>query len=78
MKEGKSAVAAVILSIVPGVGHFYLGVIGKGLMFLIIDIVGWIMTGSIFLMIIGIPLIIILPIWAGIDAYMAAKAPASA
>ena len=75
MKEGKSAVLAAILSLlIPGLGHFYLGIIGKGFMFLILEIVGWILTGSIFGMFFGIPMLFILPIWACIDAYIAAQA----
>lgn len=74
-REGKSALVAAILSlIIPGVGHFYLGVIGKGLMFLILQIVGASLTASVVGAIVGIPMLIIMPIWAAIDAYLAAKA----
>lgn len=75
LQEGKSALVAAILSfLIPGLGHFYLGTMGKGLMFLIIDIVGWILNGSIFGLIIGIPIVIALPICSAIDAYKVAEA----
>lgn len=75
MSEGKSVTMAVILSlIIPGLGHFYLGSIGKGFTFLILQIVGVALTSTIFGAIIGVPILIVMPIWAAIDANMAAKA----
>lgn len=72
--EGKSAVLAVILSLViPGVGHFYLGSIGKGFTFLIIQLVGAGLTSTIVGAVIGVPILIVCPIWAAIDAYKVAK-----
>lgn len=74
-KEGKSAVLAVILSlIIPGLGHFYLGSIGKGFTFLILQLLGAGLTSTIIGAIIGIPILIIMPIWAAIDAYTTTKA----
>ena len=72
--EGKSAVLAVILSLfIPGVGHFYLGSIGKGFTFLIIQLVGVGLTSTIVGAVFGIPILIVCPIWAAIDAYRVAK-----
>lgn len=72
--EGKSGALACILSLfIPGVGHFYLGSIGKGFAFLIIQIVAVCMLSTIFLAIIAIPVLIVNPIWSAVDAYMAAK-----
>jgi len=72
--EGKSGVLACILSLViPGLGHFYLGSIGKGLMFFILQILAVSLTMTLVLAIIGIPLWIINPIWAAVDAYKAAQ-----
>lgn len=74
-QEGKSPVAAVILSILwPGIGHFYLGSIGKGIMFLFIDLFGWFLNFSVYGLILGIPIVLLMPIWAAIDANKAAKA----
>lgn len=74
-KEGKSAILAVILSLLwPGVGQLYLGSIGKGMAFLLIDIFGWFLNFTIIGLLLGIPIIIVMPIWAAIDANMVAKA----
>jgi TM2 domain-containing membrane protein YozV len=74
-KEGKSSVLAVILSLViPGLGHFYLGSSGKGVMFLILQALGVGLVCSVVLAIVGIPLLLINPIWAAVDAHMASHA----
>lgn len=52
---------AVILSIIPGLGHLYLGFIWRGLLYMIIGIGGAILTA-------GVGLIIIWPVFM-IDAY---------
>lgn len=70
--EGKNAVLATILSlIIPGLGQFYTGQIGKGIMFLIIDGVAWSLIFSIVGALIGIPMAIVTTIWSAIDAYKA-------
>lgn len=72
--EGKSGVLAVLLSLfIPGLGHFYLGSIGKGFTFLIIQLVGGGLTASVVGVVLGVPILIVNPIWAAVDAYMAAK-----
>ncbi len=74
--EGKSGVLAAILSvIIPGLGQFYTGQVGKGIMFIILLLVAGGLVSSVVGAIIGIPMFIILPIWAAIDAYMATKTP---
>lgn len=73
-KEGRSAILALILSLfVPGAGQFYVGQLGKGFMFILLCGFAWFLISTIIGMIVGIPLLLILPIWAAIDAYKAAK-----
>ena len=73
-REGRSAVLACILSlIIPGVGHFYTGSLGKGFAFWIIQLVGAGLVSTIVGAVIGIPILLVNPVWAAIDAYMAAK-----
>ncbi len=72
--EGKNATLATILSLcIPGLGQFYVGQIGKGIMFLIIQSVAVGLTLSVVGALIGIPLWIINPVWSAIDAYKAVK-----
>ena len=70
--EGKSGVLAVILSLlIPGLGQFYVGQIGKGIMFLILSAFAWGCIFTIIGAVIGIPLVLVLPVWAAIDGYKA-------
>lgn len=75
VKEGKSAVAAVVLSILwPGFGQLCAGSIGKGFAFLFMALFGWLLIITLFGANIGIPLLAVVYIWASVDAYKAAKA----
>lgn len=72
--KGKNAALATILSLCfPGLGQFYVGQIGKGIMFIIIQVVSVILSFSIVFAFIGIPIWIVNPIWSAIDAYKAVK-----
>ena len=73
-KEGKSTIVAAILSILwPGAGQFYAGSVGKGIAFLIVALFGWGLTSTLIGAILGVPLLLIVYVWAPIDAYMVAK-----
>jgi TM2 domain-containing membrane protein YozV len=75
--SGRSPVLALILSmLIPGVGSFYAGEIGKGIMFVILDLVAWFLVFSVVGALIGVPALVVIWIWAMVAAYNACKAPA--
>src|SRR5215208_5881728 len=61
--------AAILSLIVAGLGQIYNGQIGKGVIFIVIQLVNGALTGVL----IGWILLPIVGIWAMIDAYMTAK-----
>ena len=72
--SGKSPVLALVLSaLIPGVGQFYAGDIGKGIMFLILDSAAWGLTFTVIGAVIGVPALLIIWIWSMIAAYKACK-----
>lgn len=72
--EGKSGGLAAFLSfLIPGLGQFYTGQIGKGIMFLILAFVAWGFNASIIGLIIGIPMCLVIYIWSMVDAYKACQ-----
>lgn len=72
--EGKNATVAVLLScLLPGLGQFYVGQVGKGIMFIILDLIGWGLNSTIVGLVFGIPLCLVAWIWSAVDAYKAIK-----
>lgn len=72
--KGKSPGLALFLSfLLAGLGQFYAGDIGKGIMFIILDFVAWGLNATIVGLIFGIPLYFIIWIWSMIAAYNACK-----
>lgn len=72
--EGKSAGLAVFLSfLLAGLGQFYAGQIGKGIMFIIFDLIVGALNASIVGLIFGIPLYFVIWIWSMVDAYKSCK-----
>jgi TM2 domain-containing membrane protein YozV len=70
----KSPVLAAILSLIlPGLGQFYVNDIGKGIMFIILDLIGWGLNSSVVGLVVGIPLLLVIGIWSIVAAYNAAK-----
>ena len=71
VSEEKSVGLSVVLSILlPGLGHFYLGLNQKGITFLIAYIISWILV----ILVIGFILIIAVWIWALIDVIKCTEA----
>lgn len=69
--EEKSVLVSVILSvIIPGLGHFYLGLSRKGAMFLI----AYVVSAILILLLIGFVLVFIIWIWALIDVIQSTNA----
>lgn len=69
--EEKSILVSVILSvIIPGLGHFYLGLSRKGAMFLI----AYVVSAILILLLIGFVLVFIMWIWALIDVIQCTNA----
>lgn len=69
--EEKSVAVAALLSIVfPGIGHFYIGLNQKGIMF----IVAYIVSAILILLFIGFILVIAVWIWALIDVIKSTNA----
>jgi TM2 domain-containing membrane protein YozV len=64
-----SGIAAVLSFFFPGVGQIYNGEIGKGIAFVLLNFVFWILT----FLIIGLPLLLVLWVWAIYDAYSVAE-----
>jgi TM2 domain-containing membrane protein YozV len=62
-------VAAILSLIVAGLGQIYNGQIGKGVIFIIIQLI----NGALTAVLIGWILLPIVGLWAMIDAYMTAK-----
>jgi TM2 domain-containing membrane protein YozV len=62
-------VAAILSLIVAGLGQIYNGQIGKGVIFIIIQLI----NGALTAVLIGWILLPIVGLWAMIDAYMIAK-----
>lgn len=74
MVHRKSPGLALLLSLIlPGLGQFYAGDNGMGIMFLILILICWGLNSSVVGLVIGIPLGIIITIWAMISAYNKAK-----
>lgn len=70
----KSAGVALILSMfIPGVGQFYAGDIGMGIMFLILSFVAWSLIFTIIGAVIGLPMYTVIWIWAMVHAYKKAQ-----
>jgi TM2 domain-containing membrane protein YozV len=66
----RSPILAAILSlIVAGLGQIYNGQIGKGVIFILIQLI----NGALTAVVIGWLLLPIVGLWAMIDAYMTAK-----
>jgi TM2 domain-containing membrane protein YozV len=61
--------AAILSLIVAGLGQIYNGQIGKGVIFIIIQLI----NGALTAVLIGWILLPIVGLWAMIDAYMTAK-----
>ncbi|MBA2512227.1 MAG: hypothetical protein H0V28_12195 [Rubrobacteraceae bacterium] len=61
--------AAILSIIVAGLGQIYNGQIGKGVIFIILQII----NGALTLVLIGWILMPIVGLWATIDAYLVAK-----
>jgi TM2 domain-containing membrane protein YozV len=61
--------AAILSLIVAGLGQIYNGQIGKGVIFIVIQLV----NGALTAVLIGWILLPIVGLWAMIDAYMTAK-----
>ena len=69
--EKKTPILSVILSFIfPGLGQFYNGQGTKGLYFIILAIVSWIL----FIILIGVLLYILIWLWSIFDAYQSAEA----
>ena len=69
MTSGKNPVLAAFLSfLLPGLGQFYAGVNGKGVMFIIIDIILAVIGSTIVGLIFSIPAFIAVWIWSIIAA----------
>ena len=67
----KTPIFAVILSFVfPGLGQFYNGQSTKGLYFIILAVVSWIL----FLILVGMIIYVLIWIWSMFDAYQSAEA----
>lgn len=62
-------VAAILSVIVAGLGQIYNGQIGKGVVFIILQII----NGALTLVLIGWILMPIVGLWATVDAYLVAK-----
>ncbi len=61
--------AAILSLIVAGLGQIYNGQIGKGVIFIVIQLI----NGALTAVLIGWILLPIVGLWAMIDAYMTAK-----
>ena len=69
--EKKTPIFSVILSFIfPGLGQFYNGQSTKGLYFIIMAVVSWIL----FLILIGMIIYVLIWIWSIFDAYQSAEA----
>lgn len=69
--ERKTPIFSVILSFIfPGLGQFYNGQSTKGLYFIILAVVSWIL----FLILIGMIIYVLIWIWSIFDAYQSAEA----
>ncbi len=66
---------AVILSLIlPGVGHLYAGSVGIGLVLLILYGLAWLLTATIIGAVLGVPMLLVVVIWALVGSYGAAQA----
>lgn len=71
LSEKKTAIVSVILSFLfPGLGQLYNGQSTKGLYFIILSIVSWVLI----LIIIGAVLYVLVWLWSIVDAYQSAEA----
>lgn len=71
VKSEKNMLLSIILSIIfPGLGHFYLGLDHKGIMFLL----GYIISAALILLLVGFILIFVVWIWALIDVIQSTNA----
>ncbi len=61
--------AAILSVIVAGLGQIYNGQIGKGVVFIILQII----NGALTVVLIGWVLMPIVGLWATVDAYLTAK-----
>lgn len=61
--------AAILSIIVAGLGQIYNGQIGKGVVFIVLQII----NGALTVVLIGWVLMPIVGLWATIDAYLTAK-----
>ena len=67
----KSIIVSIILSVIlPGVGHFYLGLSRKGAIFLI----AYVVSAILILLIVGLLLTIVIWIWALVDVIQSTNA----
>jgi TM2 domain-containing membrane protein YozV len=72
--SGKSPVVAVILSFFfAGLGQFYAGDIGKGVMFIIVDLVCGVLDATVVGLFFSIPIYFVFWIWSMVSAYKACK-----
>ncbi|MEE0901008.1 MAG: zinc ribbon domain-containing protein [Methanobrevibacter sp.] len=69
--EEKSVLVSVILSIIiPGLGHFYLGLSRKGAIFLL----AYVVSAILILLLIGFILVLVIWIWALVDVIQSTNA----
>ena len=69
--EEKNIIVAIILSvIIPGLGHFYLGLSRKGAMFLL----AYVVSAILILLLIGLLLVLVIWIWALVDTIQSTNA----
>ena len=77
--SGKSSGLAAFLSLLlPGLGQFYTGDGGKGVMFLIFDVVAYALAASVVGLVFAIPLYLVIVIWSMCAASNACKAQRAA
>ena len=68
--EKSVAVAALLSVVFPGVGHFYIGLNQKGIMFL----VAYIVSAILIMLFIGVVLVLVVWLWALIDVIKSTNA----
>lgn len=74
MKKKEPWLAVLVSFILPGVGHIYAGSVGVGILLLVLYGVAWLLNLTLIGAILGVPMIIVVLIWAMIGSYNAAQA----
>lgn len=74
VKHKEPWLAALLSFLLPGVGHMYAGAVGTGLALLVAYGFAWLLTITIIGAIVGIPMLLIVVIWALVGSFNAAQA----